>query len=108
MHAQANAGFAQSAPEWPIVMLPFTRVYDNTMILAKYYACMTQSVCLTNMSISCLAPAMFQKTGILNALPRLSHDAKFSNFTVQDMSQEKDVFMLYILKIFYIMIFNYV
>ena len=100
--------FAQSVPECPILTLMFTCVYNNTMNLAKHYAYMTQSGCLTNMSISCLAPAMFQKTDILNALPRLSHDAKFSNFAVQDMSQEKDIFLLYILKYFYIIIFNYV
>jgi len=95
--------FAQSVPECPILTLPFTRLYQNTMILAKYYAHMTQSGCLTNMTIPCLAPAMFVKTGILNAMPRLSRAAKFTNFTVQDMSQEKDVFSFYVLKFFYIM-----
>jgi len=95
--------FSRSVPECPILTLPFTRLYANTMILAKYYAHMTQSGCLTNMTISCLAPAMYVETGILNALPRLSQDAKFTNYTAQDVSQEKDAFSFYVLKFFYIM-----
>jgi len=71
------------------------------MILAKYYAYLTQSGCLTNMSISCLPQAVFTKTGILNALPRLSQDAKFTNQTLQNISQEKDILSLYILRFFY-------
>ena len=95
--------FAQTIPECPIVTLPFTRMYDNTMTLAKYYAHMTQSGCLTNMSIPCLAPAVFVETGILNALPKLSSDPKFTNLTMQDISEEKDILSLYLLKFFYVM-----
>jgi len=93
--------FARTVPACPILTAPFTRIYDNTMILAKYYAYMTQSGCLTNMSISCLPKAVFTETGILNALPRLSQDAKFTNQTLQNISQEKDILSLYILKFFY-------
>ena len=70
------------------------------MILAKHYAYLTQSGCLTNMSISCLPRAVFTKTGILNALPR--QDAKFTNQTLQNISQEKDILSLYILRFFYV------
>jgi len=93
--------FARTVPSCPILTAPFMRIYDNTMILAKYYAYLTQSGCLTNMSVSCLPRAVFTKTGILNALPRLSQDAKFTNQTLQNISQEKDILSLYILRFFY-------
>ena len=93
--------FARTVPSCPILTAPFTRLYNNTMILAKYYAYMAQSGCLTNMSISCLPQAVFTETGILNALPRLSQDAKFTNQTLQNITQEKDILSLYILWFFY-------
>ena len=93
--------FARTVPSCPILTAPFTRLYNNTMILAKYYAYMAQSGCLTNMSISCLPQAVFTETGILNALPRLSQDAKFTNQTLQNITQEKDILSLYILRFFY-------
>ena len=95
--------FSQSVPVCPILTAPFTRAYNNAMIIAKYYAYMVQSTCLTNMSVSCQRPSAFNETGIINALPRLSKDPKFTNQTLQNLAQEKDVISYYIIRFFYAM-----
>ena len=100
--AQLNT-FSQSVPVCPILTAPFTRAYENTMVLAKYYAYMVQSTCLTNMSVSCQRPSINSETGIINALPRLSRDPKFTNRTMQDVAQEKDIISFYIIRFFYAM-----
>jgi len=43
----------------------------------------------------------FHETGIINALPRLSRDPKFTNQTLQDLAQEKDVISYFFLQFFY-------
>jgi len=93
--------FSQSIPLCPILTAPFTRAYTNTMIIAEYYAHMVSSTCLTNMSVSCMKKPEFDETGIINSLPRLSKDPKFTNQTLQDLAEEKDVISYYILRFFY-------
>jgi len=93
--------FSQSIPICPILTAPFTRAYTNTLIIAQYYAHMVQSTCLTNMSVSCMKAPEFHETGIINALPRLSRDPKFTNQTLQDLAQEKDVISYFFLQFFY-------
>ena len=83
--------FSQTVPNCPILTAPFVRAYENTMILAKYYAYMVQSTCLSNMSVSCQRPSTYTETGIINSLPRLSKDPKFTNRTMQDVAEEKDI-----------------
>ena len=93
--------FSKSIPVCPILTAPFTRAYTNTLIIAEYYAHMVSSTCLTNMSVSCMKKPEFDETGIINALPRLSKDPKFTNQTLQDLAEEKDVISYYILRFFY-------
>ena len=93
--------FALSIPVCPIITAPFTRFYANTITIANYYVYMAQSGCLNNMSIPCLQTPEFAEKGIINALPRLSRDPKFTNNTLQDLKQEKDIISYYILRFFY-------
>jgi len=94
--------FSQTIPVCPILTAPFTRAYTNTLIIAQYYAFMVQSTCLTNMSVSCMRPAEYTEQGIINALPRLSRDPKFTNQTQQqDLMHEKDIISYYIIRFFY-------
>jgi len=93
--------FSKSIPVCPILTAPFTRAYTNTLILAEYYAHMVSSTCLTNMSVSCMKTPEFDETGIINALPRLSKDPKYTNQTLQDLADEKDIISYYILRFFY-------
>ena len=93
--------FSTSVPVCPILTAPFTRAYANTLTIAQYYAYMVQSGCLTNMSVSCLRTPEYAKQGIVNALPRLSTDVKYTNNTLQDLKLEKDPISYVILRFFY-------
>jgi hypothetical protein len=83
----------------PILQEPFARILNNTNILIKYYQYMALSTCLKNMSVSCLPPAMFQASGILEAIPAVTKPPNNSSASLITLS-EGDLFSNSLIRIF--------
>jgi len=97
-------GTVVEASECPIVSAPLLRVYENTVVIAEYYAYMLNSGCLSNMSVSCLRSSLFTGKGVLEVVPRLSplNESRQDIYNATtDLDNEQDVISYTLLSVFY-------
>ena len=96
--------FSKYEVQCPLVSAPLMRIYENTIVIAEYYAYMMNSRCLSNMSISCLRPGLFSAKSVLQVSPRLpslnQSDTSIYNETT-DLNDEQDLISFTILTVFY-------
>ena len=101
---QQILAFSQLTPQCPLLSVPVVRVYDNTIVLAEYYAYMMKSGCLSNMTVSCQPPPLFAAKGVLEIVPRLpppteSLPPAYNETT--GLQRERDIISFTILSVFY-------
>jgi len=96
--------FSQLPAECPLVSAPLLRVYENTVVIAEYYAYMLNSGCLSNMSVSCLRPSLFTGKGVLEVVPRLSplNESRQDIYNATtNLDKEQDAISRILLSVFY-------
>ena len=102
---QQTLDFSLFDVKCPLAAAPLNRVYENTLIIAEYYAYMMSSGCLANMSISCLRPGRFSAVGVIAVTPRLPQRNLSSPVAIyneqSDLKSEQDFISYSILTFFY-------
>lgn len=71
------------------VNIVVTTVVNNTLILARYYAHISASDCLSNSSVSCLVPARFTRKTPSEIFPLPNRETPLNNDTVADTNSEQ-------------------